>query len=216
MAMAGPRGGQRVVERNPRIWQAAAAAFARDGYERTTMQAIARRAELSVGLLYRYAPSKEVLFAASFERVAQAAFERLGDQLESAGGVDAELRVGQAWLGDELADGQWPAMTRQAWLVADASPPIRDALERQARHLDELATNWAHRAVGADPTRNLDAESLARAAHMLLDGAIGHVTERTSRGQAWLVARAAAAMLRSALVGSAGPDPHRPPVPGRD
>lgn len=215
MPAPGPRRGQRAAERNARIWQAAAAIFARDGYERTTMQAIASRAELSVGLLYRYAPSKEALFAASFERVAQAAFKRLGDQLESAGGVDAELRVGQAWLGDELAHGQWPAMTRQAWLVADASPPIGDALERPARDLDELATSWAHRAVGGDPTRTLDAQSLAQAARLLLDGAIGHVTERRSPGQEWAVARAAAALLRTALVGAAGHDPHRPPVPGR-
>ena len=180
------------------------------------MQAIAGRAGLSVGLLYRYAPSKEALFAAAFERVAHEAFKRLADQLESAADVDAQLRVGEAWLADELTAGRWPAMARQAWLAAVSSPPIRCALERQARDLDELATTWAHRAFEGDPTRNLDAESLAQAARMLLGGAIGHVTERRSRGQEWVVARAAASLLRSALVGAAGPDQPRPPLAGRD
>ncbi len=180
------------------------------------MQAIAGRAGLSVGLLYRYAPSKEALFAAAFERVAQAAFERLTDQLESAADVDAQLRVGEAWLAGELTDGQWPAMARHAWLAAVTSTPIRSALERQARDLDELATTWAHRAFEGDPARNLDAEVLAQAARLLLDGAIGHVTERRSRGQESVVARAAGSLLRSALVGAAGRDQHRSPLPARD
>jgi len=216
VSTAGRARSERGAERNARIWQAAAAAFAHDGYERTTLQAIAHRAGVSVGLLYRYAPSKEALFAAAFERVAQVALTRLADQLASAADVDAQLRVGEAWLADELTDGQWPAMVRQAWLAADTSTPIRCALERQTRDLDELATTWAHHAFEDDPARGHDAESLALVARLLLDGAIGHVTERRSRGQESVVARAAATLLRTALVGVAGRHQHRPPSPARD
>jgi len=216
MSAAGGGRSERGADRDIGISHAAAAAFARDGYEGTTMQAIADRAGVSVGLLYRCAPSKEALFAAAFERVARSALRRLTDRLEPAPDVDAQLRVGAAWLAEELADGEWPAMARQAWMAADSSPPIRCALERQARDLDELATTWAQQALDGDPAETRDAESLAQAARLLLDGAIGHVSERRSRGQEWVVAHAAAALLRLALLGATRPgrDPSTPPERG--
>lgn len=101
------------------------------------MQAIAHRAGVSVGLLYRYAPSKEALFAAALERVAQVA--RLADQLASGADVDAQSRVGEGWLADELTDGQWPAMVRQAWLAADTSTR-RLGARSNAKH--GTSTSW--------------------------------------------------------------------------
>jgi len=54
-----------------RILTAAADAFASGGYEATSMQAIAARAGVSVGLLYRHWASKEALFAAALVRTMQ-------------------------------------------------------------------------------------------------------------------------------------------------
>ncbi len=47
------------------ILEAASKELAEVGYERATLAAIARRAEISVGNVYKYFPSKEALFAAT-------------------------------------------------------------------------------------------------------------------------------------------------------
>ncbi|MDB5640789.1 MAG: TetR family transcriptional regulator [Hyphomicrobiales bacterium] len=48
-------------QRRTRILDAAELCFARDGFHRTTMQAICREAGISAGALYLYFPSKEAL-----------------------------------------------------------------------------------------------------------------------------------------------------------
>jgi AcrR family transcriptional regulator len=47
---------------------AAAEAFARDGWERANVNAIAKRAGVNIGSLYQYFPSKEALVVAVIER----------------------------------------------------------------------------------------------------------------------------------------------------
>lgn len=51
-----------------RILASALRAFAAEGYERTTMAAVAARAGLGTASLYRYYPGKEALFAAAVPR----------------------------------------------------------------------------------------------------------------------------------------------------
>ena len=58
------RGVQRVAE----LLDAGAALFAEHGYETTTMTQVARRAGASIGSLYQFFPSKEVLAEALFAR----------------------------------------------------------------------------------------------------------------------------------------------------
>lgn len=57
--------------REQEILQAAAACFARAGYRLTSMTDVAAEAGLSVGALYRYFSSKEVLFRSLFVRARQ-------------------------------------------------------------------------------------------------------------------------------------------------
>ena len=52
---------QQTAQRRTRILDAAERCFARDGFHRTTMQAICKEAGISAGALYLYFPSKEAL-----------------------------------------------------------------------------------------------------------------------------------------------------------
>ena len=55
-----------------RILEAALVLFARDGYDATTFQRIAAEADVSVGLVCRYFPTKEHLVVAEYDRLATA------------------------------------------------------------------------------------------------------------------------------------------------
>ena len=71
------RGVQRVAE----LLDAGAALFADKGYDATTMTEIAQRAGASIGSLYQFFPSKEVLAEALFSRYV----ERVASLLEELG-----------------------------------------------------------------------------------------------------------------------------------
>jgi AcrR family transcriptional regulator len=82
------RGVQRVAE----LLDAGAVLFAKNGYETTTMTQIAKRAGASIGSLYQFFPSKEVLAEALFARYVERAVSMLEDLAKRAPGL-SPLRV---------------------------------------------------------------------------------------------------------------------------
>jgi AcrR family transcriptional regulator len=82
------RGVQRVAE----LLDAGAVLFAENGYETTTMTQIAKRAGASIGSLYQFFPSKEVLAEALFSRYVERAASMLEDLAKRAPGL-SPLRV---------------------------------------------------------------------------------------------------------------------------
>ena len=82
------RGVQRVAE----LLDAGAALFTKNGYEATTMTQIAKRAGASIGSLYQFFPSKEVLAEALFARYVERAVSMLEDLAKHAPGL-SPLRV---------------------------------------------------------------------------------------------------------------------------
>jgi AcrR family transcriptional regulator len=80
MVVAADRRELERARRKQEILQAARAVFAEDGYNRATVGAIARRAELGKGTLYLYFDTKEAILA---ELTLQALAE-LGEQLRAA------------------------------------------------------------------------------------------------------------------------------------
>jgi AcrR family transcriptional regulator len=62
-----------------RLFATAIELFGRTGYEATTLRAIAAEAGVSVGLLYRYFPSKRALVLALYERLTDAFVSRAGE-----------------------------------------------------------------------------------------------------------------------------------------
>ena len=89
------------ARRKQEILQAARAVFAEDGYNRATVDAVARRAELGKGTIYLYFETKEAILG---ELTLQALGE-LGEQLQAAADrcsplhPDQRLRaMGEAYL----------------------------------------------------------------------------------------------------------------------
>lgn len=103
--MAGRRETQK-KHREARILRAAAALFARRGYERTTIQDIARRSRLAVGTIYNYFRSKPEIILALLKRDG-----------------DAGLRAGETVLKDPPRDP-----------VAAVQTLLERAVEPFARH----------------------------------------------------------------------------------
>ena len=88
------RGVQRVAE----LLDAGAALFAENGYESTTMTQIAKHAGASIGSLYQFFPSKELLAEALFARYVQRVTSRLDDLAKRAPGLSPSR------LADRLVD----------------------------------------------------------------------------------------------------------------
>ena len=88
------RGVQRVAE----LLDAGAALFAENGYEATTMTQIAKRAGASIGSLYQFFPSKEVLAEALFARYVGRVTSMLEDLAKRAPGLSPH------GLADRLVD----------------------------------------------------------------------------------------------------------------
>ena len=88
------RGVQRVAE----LLDAGAALFAKNGYETTTMTQIAKHAGASIGSLYQFFPSKEVLAEALFARYVERVTSMLEDLSKRAPGLSPQ------GLADRLVD----------------------------------------------------------------------------------------------------------------
>jgi AcrR family transcriptional regulator len=80
------RGVQRVAE----LLDASAALFAENGYETTTMTQIAIRAGASIGSLYQFFPSKEVLAEALFARYVERITSMLEELAKRAPGLSPQ------------------------------------------------------------------------------------------------------------------------------
>jgi AcrR family transcriptional regulator len=75
---------QRGHERVAALLEAAAGCFVEKGYEATTMTEVAARAGASIGSLYQYFPTKEVLAQALVEQYSQAVYAELGKLAEQS------------------------------------------------------------------------------------------------------------------------------------
>jgi AcrR family transcriptional regulator len=121
---------QEQAARQERILDAAARLAAADGLEHVQMHDVARAAEVAIGTLYRYFPSKTQLFAATFRwRLRTLLATRQGpaaaDAVESVG--DTLIEISRALLGQPLLAS---AMMQSAVIEATSAPrPAAGAVE---------------------------------------------------------------------------------------
>jgi AcrR family transcriptional regulator len=121
---------QEQAARQERILDAAARLAAADGLEHVQMHDVARAAEVAIGTLYRYFPSKTQLFAATFRwRLRTLLAARQGptsaDAVESVG--DTLIEISRALLGQPLLAS---AMMQSAVIEATSAPrPAAGAVE---------------------------------------------------------------------------------------
>ena len=124
------RGVQRVTE----LLDAAASLFVQQGYDSTTMTEIAQRAGASIGSLYQFFPSKEVLAEGLFSRYV----ERLSSRLEAL--IEGAPNLSTKRLADQLVDLMLEVRSDRDAAVALSSSiagiverrkPLRTATRRQ-------------------------------------------------------------------------------------
>jgi AcrR family transcriptional regulator len=160
--------------RRGELLDAAARCFARDGFHRTTMHDIAREAEASAGLLYRYFASKEEVVAA----IAAQRREAEKAALAAASGADVgdALHALVAAFAGRLADREeqaWRRVTVQLWAEALRNPEVMAVVEEGLR--EPLATIGALVKRGQREGRigsGLDPTAVARVAAALFQGLV--------------------------------------------
>jgi AcrR family transcriptional regulator len=115
---------QRKAEQRERILAAAMAQLGDGGYASATVQAVAKRAGVATGSLYRHFPSKSDLFAEVFRRASQREVE-VFEQATDDDGRSATERVAAAT--EAFARRALAAPTRAYALIAEPVDPAVEA-----------------------------------------------------------------------------------------
>jgi AcrR family transcriptional regulator len=133
--------------------------FRENGYDRTTMRAIAKEAGVSVGNAYYYFASKEHLIQGFYERIQQLHLVASQEILAAERDFGARLRgVLSAWL--DIADPYHDFATQFFRNAADPASPLSPFSEQSGPSRDAVIA--LHREVLAGSTAKVDREMLDR------------------------------------------------------
>src|SRR6266480_3614677 len=161
-----------------RILEGAGRAFAASGF-RANLPAIAAEAGVSVGLIYRYFPSKEELFLAVCSQQTDAKLDELARTLAGIPDPRARLEAAISVFVSSLEDERWGAIVVHAWAEADRNPRVRDLLQRMFDQERGFAAMFMREAIArGEASPDLDVEGVSLATGMLLHGAIAYQAER--------------------------------------
>lgn len=161
-----PRTEARRAETRGRIVAAARELIARGGYGEATVAAVAARAGVAVGSVYRHFPSKEGLFAEVFRDASQHEVDAMGAALAGPGGASERIATGVEVFAERALRGR-----RLAWaLLAEPIDPGVEAerLAFRRAYRDQLAA-VLREGIAAGELPPQDPEATAAA----LVGAIG-------------------------------------------
>jgi AcrR family transcriptional regulator len=154
-------------------------AFATSGYRATSVPAIAARSGVSVGLIYRYFPSKEELFLSVCQQSSEAQLNELAALLAQIPDPRARLRAAIDHFGNSLTEEGWGAIMVHAWAEADRNPRLRDQLVRVFDQHRGFSAMFIREAIArGEVPPDADVEAIAMAAALLMHGAIAHQAER--------------------------------------
>lgn len=155
-----------IEARTKDIMDAATRVFARKGIESTTMQEIAREADLSAGAIYRYFPSKEELLRGVFAdctKQNRASFDRAAADTDSP--MQALRDIGRSAWGELKAEGAHEAamLSLETALAAARKPeelggPRREMFTAQ---LDMLNGLIRQAQAAGEIDRGMDAQAVA-------------------------------------------------------
>ena len=161
-----------------RILEGAGRAFAASGF-RANLPAIAAEAGVSVGLIYRYFPSKEELFLAVCSQQTEAKLDELARTLASIPDPRARLEAAISVFVSSLEEESWGAIVVHAWAEADRNPRVRDLLQRMFDQERGFAAMFIREAIArGEASPDLNVEGVSLATGMLLHGAIAYQAER--------------------------------------
>lgn len=154
----GRKAGVTAEETRATLLEAAAAVFARDGFEGASIADIAASAGLSTGAIYAHYDGKADLFAAIIRDHAQ----RHADRLMAAGTdlADAVIEIGATFDRRTVAEG---ALIAEAIMVAKRDPEIKQILSGLFSERMETFAGLVRDAQRTGGIReDVDAEVLAR------------------------------------------------------
>jgi AcrR family transcriptional regulator len=161
-----------------RILDGAGRAFKASGFRATAVPAIAAEAGVSVGLIYRYFPSKEELFLAVCASETEATLDELAASLGQIADPRERLEAAVGQFVTSLEEG-WGAIVIHAWAEADRNPRVRDMLRRVFDQQRGFAAMFIREAIArGEAPADIDTEAVSLAAGLLLHGSIAYQVER--------------------------------------
>jgi AcrR family transcriptional regulator len=151
---------EHLTARREQILDAARVCFLRNGFHQTSMQDVIREANLSVGAVYRYFPSKTDLITAIAEQVIEqiaAVFDQILAEDPPPPLVAALERAIDLVTVNSRPDGVLP-LALQIWSEATTDPALASFVDKVYRRIREILVTLARRAIergdlppGTDP-----------------------------------------------------------------
>jgi len=165
-----------------RILEGGRRAFIAGGFRGTSVPSIAAEAGVSVGLIYRYFPSKEELFLELCLSGTPDELEHLAAQIAPIDDPVERLTVAIGSYFDALVHAIGAPLVLQALAAAESDPRIRTALQRRGDDLRGFAAAFVRDAMArGELPADTDADEIAAYTTMLLDGALIGVAEQGDR-----------------------------------
>jgi AcrR family transcriptional regulator len=173
------RGAAHAEEMRERILEGGRRAFITGGFRGTSVPSIAAEAGVSVGLIYRYFPSKEELFLELCISGTPQELTHLAERIAPIDDPVERLTVAIDSYFDALFHAIGAPLVLQALAAAPTDDRIREALRRRGDDLRGFAAAFtadALRRGEVDPASDID--EVAATTTMLLDGALVAVAEQ--------------------------------------
>ncbi len=184
-----------------RILDGAGRAFAANGFRGATVPDIAAEAGVSVGLIYRYFPSKEELFLSVCAQQTDATLDELAATLSAIADPRARPTAAIDQFVSSLEES-WGAIVVHAWAEADRNPRLRDMLQRLFDQQRGFSAMFVREAIArGEAPSDTDVEAVSLAVGMLLHGAIAYQVERGSAFDPQAVRHAIVTVLAAQLRG---------------
>ncbi|MBI2966033.1 MAG: TetR/AcrR family transcriptional regulator [Chloroflexi bacterium] len=153
-----------IEARRQQILEAAALCFSRDGFHRTTMQAICREASLSPGAVYQYFRSKEAIIQAMSAAELHRNLALIGELAAQDDTQQVLSDLADAFF--KRLDENLPASCRvsvEIWSEALRNPVVGDALRVRVENHLKVFADIVRRAQGrGEINPALDASAVAR------------------------------------------------------
>lgn len=162
-----------------RILEGGRRAFIAGGFRGTSVPSIAAEAGVSVGLIYRYFPSKEELFLELCLSGTPDELRELAERIAPIEDPVERLRVAIDSYFDALFHAIGAPLVLQSLAAAPSDERIRQALRRRGDDLRGFSAAFIRDAVArGELPPHTDVDELADVTTMLLDGALVAVAEQ--------------------------------------
>jgi AcrR family transcriptional regulator len=156
-----------------RILNGAARAFAFSGFQGTSVPDIAAEVGVSVGLLYRYFPSKAELFTAICISQMEAEMEALSQQLSGIANPRDRLQLGVDHYLRQLDREHAAGLVLGALAEAPTNPALREVMKLRRGAICGFIEGFIREGIEAgEVPPSVPVENFAEAMTMMLDGAV--------------------------------------------